>query len=210
MDVGSTLDELIEGVQLEVGHSTAPGVGQNFRETIAAAIRKEYRRLHADFDWPHLLEWGTANVAAGAKLIDLPDGVELAQLSGIYHKLPNGFWRPVQRTLNVLDYNEVDSDAGARRDPVCKWRAVGEQVEIWPLPTTAGQLRFVYKSKRAPLAVAADTCDLDEELVVLFASANLLFRAGKDHAGLVLQRGRNRYETLRQRLQTGANRLSLR
>lgn len=211
MIAGSTLNQLIESVQLEIGHSTVAGVGANFRDHISATIRKEYRRLHADFDWPHLLNWSAVTaVSAGAMLVTPPAGIELAQIVAIYHKLPNQTWSLVLRDLDLLDYNEVDSDADARRDPIEKWRVAAAQIEVWPRPTTAGSLRYVYKSKALTLATGTDTCDIDEDTVALFAAASLLFKAGKDNAGPVFQRARNRYDSMRQRLQTGSARLSLR
>jgi hypothetical protein len=108
-----------------------------------------------------------------------------------------------------MDYNEANTDAGARRDPVLKWRPLGAQIEVWPQPASVGQLRFVAKSVRQPLLEGDHTCDIDTDTVVLFAAASLLFKAGSDEAGITLQRGRNRYETLRQRSQTGAARVRL-
>lgn len=210
MQIGATLDELIEGVQLEIGHSTNPAVGVSFRETIAARIRREYRRLHADFDWPHLLDWQTEAVAPGDRYVDLPDGVELDRLVKVYHRHADTRWEPLRRTLGVEDYNEIDSDEDERDDPARKWRPKGTaQIEVWPIPDRAGQLRYVCKAAPASLIEPDDTCDLDTDVLVLFASATLLFKAGKEEAGVTLQRARNVYEALRQRLQTGANKLSL-
>lgn len=211
MDIGATLAELIEGVQLEIGHSTNPQVGVNMRDHIASAIRREYRRLHADFAWPHLLSWQTVPVQAGEQFPALPVGITLPRIVKVYHKAPQTSWQALDRTLGVEDYNEVDSDADERRDPICKWRADADldRIEVWPLPLTAGLLRIVAKSERLPLEADTDICDLDADLVILFASAVLQFKAGRQDAGVTLQRGRSHYDTLRQRLQTGAGRAKL-
>lgn len=210
MDLGATLDEIIEAVQLEVGHSTSANVGVNFREHLAARIRNEYRRLHTDFEWPHLLGWHTIDTVVGTELCAFPADIALDRVSAVYAKLPDGDWAKLCRSLDVSDYNEVDTDADETRDPVLKWRPRGlTQFEIWPAPKTAGKLRIVAKSARLPLQDGDDLCDIDKDTLVLFAAASLLFKAGSEEAGVTLQRGRNRYDALRQRTQTGALRARL-
>lgn len=203
MALGATLGELISDVQEEISSSTSPAIGLNFRDTIKSRINREYKRLFHDFDWPHLTTWSTRATAAGQRYYDLPDDLALETIADIYRRF-GGEWHKLKRGLEPTHYNGQDSDDGYRSDPPLRWRPYGaEQIEIWPTPASASTLRFVGKRAYNPLVDESDTCDLDSDLIVLFAAGKLLKRRGANDADIVLAEAAAHYRTLRQRSQTG-------
>lgn len=213
MSTGVALSQLIADVQLELGHSTNTSVGQNFRGHITHRIQREYERLYRDFTWPHLRKWVDLVLVAGTKTYTLPsvggDPLMLADVREVFTKW-GGQYEKLTRGIEIDDYNCLDSDAGMRADPAQKWQPQGEtQIEVWPLPASAATLRFLALQPFKPMALETDLCRLDDQLISLFASAEYLTRQGSKEAPAVMMRAQQHYMTLKQRLQTGANRVSL-
>jgi hypothetical protein len=213
MSTGVTLATLIADVQFELGHSTVTTVGQNFRAHIIHRLNREYERLYRDFSWPHLRKWADLALVAGTKTYTLPsiggDPLTLGDLREVYAKW-GGIWTPIKRGIEITDYNAFDSDGGVRNDPAQKWAPASEtQIEVWPVPASVGTVRLLALTPFKPMVLETDTCRLDDQLVALFAAGELLTRQGAKEAGAVMLRAQQHYMTLKQRLQTGANKVSL-
>lgn len=213
MSTGATLASLIEDLQLEIGQSTAVGVGQNFRGHLAHRLKREYKRLYDDFAWPHLLGWADLSLVAGTKTYTLPNlnsrALRLSDIQKVYVKW-GGQYRELCRGIDIDDYNAFDSDVGARSDPALKWRPTSEtQIEVWPIPASAAALRILAKKPFLQMALETDVCDLDDDLVVLNAAAEYLQRQGSKEAAAVFARAQTHYATLKQRSQVGVSRVNL-
>lgn len=203
--MGDTLATLIEEVQYELVQVASPAAGQNFREHIKARIRREYRRLYHEHDWPDLIEWYDFDSAAGQRYYDWPTGTSLETTLAIYPRVGNLWQEPLHRGLDPSHYNAFDSDADARVDTPQRWRPTNGQLEIWPMPAS-GNLTFRVVAKRpfTPLVDEDDRCDLDTDLVVLFSAAQLARRYDNDEANLILARATQHYDVLKSRKSRGA------
>lgn len=203
MATGDTLATLVQEVQYEIGHVASPAVGQNFREHIKNRIRREYRRLYHDFEWPHLRFWTDRDTAAGQRYYDYPTGVSLETTLAVWLYWGNR-WHALERGIEPDHYNDFNSDDDVRLDPALRWGPYGaDQVEVWPIPSTAGSLRFVAKRPFTPLTDETDRCDLDTDLVVLHAAAELSRRADPESATILFARAAQHYATLKQRTNKG-------
>lgn len=201
--MGDTLATIIEEVQYELVQVASPAVGTQFREQIKARIRREYRRLYHDFDWPDLIDWYDTETSAGERFYDFPDEASLNTTSAIYVRWGNQ-WIKLDRGIDPDHYNAHDSDADGRSDPVQRWRPKGTQVEFWPIPASdENTLRFVAKRPFTPLVDEDDICDLDTDLIVLHSAAQLARRYSNDEAALILARADQHYKTLKSRSQRG-------
>lgn len=69
--------------------------------------------------------------------------------------------------------------------------------ELWPLPQTAGTIRFEGQRLLNPLEQDTDCADLDDQCIVLFAAAKLLARRRKADAPEVLTRAETRLVSVR-------------
>lgn len=213
MATGAQLADLIKEVQYELGHNVSTTVGQNFRDHIANRIRREYKRLYEDFTWPHLRAWVDLPLVAATKSYQLPSlggkQIKLGDLQEVFVKW-GGVYTPLHRGIEIDDYNALNSDDGQSADPAAKWAPVDEtHIEVWPLPASAGSLRFLIKKPFVQMAIETDTCALDDDVVVLFAAAEYMLRQGSKEAQAVMLRAEQRFKTLRQRLQTGANKVNV-
>lgn len=208
--MGDTLATLIEEVQYELVQVASPAAGQQFREHIKARIRREYRRLYDEHDWPHLIEWHDISTQAGERYYDYPEGVSLQTTIAIWRRW-GGEWSELCRGIEPDLYNAHDSDDDARTDPIMRWRPYGEeQIEFWPIPATNDlTLRFVAKQPFAQLVDESDICRLDTDLVVLMSAAQLARRYDNAEAALILARGEQRFDTLKNRSSRGANKVNM-
>jgi hypothetical protein len=214
MATGATLASLIADVQLELGHSTTTTVGQQFRGHITHRIQREYERLYRDFSWPHVRLWVDMLTVSGMKNYQLPvvDGEQLtlADVREIYVK-NGGVYEPLGRGIEIEDYSAMDSDAGAFSDPAQKWEPRSETlIELWPCPASDGQtIRMKALQPFKQIADEADICRLDDQLVSLYAAGEYLLRQSSKDAPAVVARAALYYASLKQRYQTGANRVQL-
>jgi hypothetical protein len=82
-----------------------------------------------------------------------------------------------------------------------KWQIHdGNQFEVWPLPASNGALvRFSGRRKITPLVGDDDRCDLDDQLVVLYAAAEVEAKKSQKDADLKLAAAKARLLTLRAR-----------
>jgi hypothetical protein len=214
MSTGANLAALIADVQFELGHSVSTSIGQQFRGHIVNRIQREYERLYRDFSWPHLRQWIDMPTVAGQKLYTLPV-VNTAQLTiedlrEVYAR-NGGIFDPLGRGIEINDYNAMDSDAGQWSDPALKWEPRSERmIELWPCPAISGEvIRMKAISPFKQLVDDGDICRLDDQLVVLHAAGEYLMRQSSKDATAVLGRAQAHYATLKQRYQTGANRVQL-
>jgi len=199
--VGDTLATLVEEVQYELNQVVSPAAGQNFREHIKNRIRREYRRLYNDFNWPELRSWSDKSTSAGQRYYNYPTGVELKTVQDVYVLWGDRYHR-IERGIEPHHYNAYNSDQGARLDPTLRWAPYGPtQVEIWPIPASASSLRFVAKRAFAQMVDEDDRCGLDTDLVVLFSAAALTKNDGEKVE--LLARAQAHYSALKQRLTRG-------
>lgn len=197
--MGDPLATLIEDVQYELSQVASPAIGQQYREHIKNRINREYRRLYHDFDWPELCGWYTLETQAGEFLYDYPDDVTLQTTISVWRKHGN-VWLQLDRGLSPDDYNVHDTEADARNDPAQKWQPRGTQFELWPIPATDDlKILFVAKRPFTPLVAEDDICDLDTDLVVLHAAAEMARRSSPEEASLLLGRAQQHYGALKNR-----------
>lgn len=208
--MGDTLATLVEEVQYELVQVASPASGQNYREHIKARIRREYRRLYHDHDWPHLIGWYETETQAGERYYDFPDEAALETTISIWRRWGDE-WCEIRRGITPDLYNINDSDDDIRTDPIERWRPLPNgQVEFWPIPAS-NSLRVLFVAKRpfTQLVDEDDVCDLDTDLVVLHAAAQLARRYDADEASLILGRAQQHYATLKSRTIRGGNKVNL-
>lgn len=174
---GTQFLEIVTRVKSETGRSDSAAIGVDDLPIIKEAVNSIYSTLYVDHDWPHLRKVFSVTLNAGQRYYDFPSGLNLERLEQTVVKF-NDLRHEIDRGIGFGDYNNHDSDANERSDPVLKWdvRWTGteDQVEVWPIPATAQTLYFRGIQAAPRLVSDSDLCLLDDTLVVLFAAAALL------------------------------------
>lgn len=203
MSRGQTLGELVTKLRIATRHDPNPALSQNMAPLFEQTLRDVQERLYDEFDWPFLKVQRDKALGAGQRYCDLPDDMNLERIIAV-DVLVGGIWEPVERGVTLDHYSASNSDLNARRDPIERWDVVdtgdGEQIEVWPLPTSNGTtIRFSGIRNLKPLVEQSDTADLDDQLIVLFASGEILAGKNDPDAQMKLQQGKNRLNTLQSR-----------
>jgi hypothetical protein len=85
-----------------------------------------------------------------------------------------------------------------------------EAIEVWPVPDTADVLYITGKRNLADLLVDADTCDIDDQLIILTCAAEMLARSNKKDGQAKAQAAQARYFQMKRRSKSGKPAFQLR
>lgn len=177
---GTTLGQLVTSLREEIGDATSAAQGQNNLPHLKQILRRTQEFLWNDHTWPHLRVERFETLQAGERHYSLPADLSFDRVEGVpsCYISYDDTWRPVAYGITPEHYNAVNPERDEREDPVRSWQVYeDEQYEVWPLPATNGyRLRFVGIRKLRPLLNDGDRADLDDNLIVLFAAAEILGR----------------------------------
>jgi hypothetical protein len=167
--------------------------GSNAQDTeINQIIWDNQAKLASMFDWPFLkcrwdnfLNPGTRYQAfPTTNTVGLTCQVDMERPPTCETKW-NNIWIPVVYGIDEIpEFNYLDSDRGQVLDPVQRWQFDDEtQFEVWPLPATSAQVRFIGQRTLTSLFSVTNnsiswndsaTLDLDDQLISAFAAADYL------------------------------------
>lgn len=201
MPAGVTLPELVVMLRGELLQSVNTAHGVNAAPAHKQILARTQRTLWLDYAWPHLRVDRDEPLAAGQRYYDFPTDLALDRLESVTVKW-SGRWHGLARGIDVGIYNAYDSDADVRTDPVLRWAPYETtQFEVWPMPATDDVQTIRFRGIRTlnPLVDDADTCDLDADLLVLFAAAELAADGKSPRAEALARRANAHYAKLRQR-----------
>lgn len=172
MALRTTFGDVIEMVRDECRQSSNASRGIDHLAYIKRLIKRHYELLADDFDWQHLelLEPnGDKTLGVGQRYYDYPDTLNPLKIETVWTN-QTGVWTKVEYGITPVDYTLVGAS-----EPVVKWNRYGEtQFEVWPTPSGTGTLRFVGQKKPEALVTEGSRLDMDDQLVALFASAEIL------------------------------------
>lgn len=202
---GVTLGELVTKLRIAARYDPNPALSKAVVPLMEQTLRDTQERLYDQFDWPFLKVTRDKVLGAGQRYYDVPDDMNLERIVAV-DVLVSGIWQPVERGIRLDDYSSYNSDLDVRCDPVLRWDVTdtgeGEQIEVWPLPVgNGGKLRITGFRKLKPLVEDSDRADIDDQLIVAFAAAELLAGKGAaDQAQLKLSQGTARLKMLQGRV----------
>lgn len=179
----TTLETMVRDLRYETRRSANPNIGKDELPALKRILYRTQFFLYWDYDWPFLKVRRDITMAQDQRYYDFPDDMDFER---IYQARSNGFntWNLITRGITMEDYNIYDSDNGDTGTPVRKWDIIdagsGEQMEVHPMPAEDGEIvRLDGFKKLGALTEDADVCTLDDNLIVLFAAANVL--VGQDN-----------------------------
>lgn len=198
MAQGTTLASLRDQLRAEIGASASPAMGQNTIHQMNHLLNRTQERLWVDFDWPHLAIERDVQMVNGQRYYSLGNDVDFNRVGDVNVKY-SSTWRPVEYGIGVDNYNELDPENGDKQDPVQSWRIVEDgNIEVWPTPASdESKIRFKAVKKLPVMSADGDTALLDDKLIVLFASADMLAHSKAPDAGVKLQLANAHYSRLR-------------
>lgn len=178
---GLTLIKLLDNFRSEVKASLNPAHNNQVRDKQVAFLQSTQEWLWEDFTWPNLRAFRNYPLQAGQYLYDISSDFDIDRIEKIEAKI-NGRWVPLHPGIDAVHYLAHDTELGQRSSPVRRWRiAENEQIEVWPIPdengdatTLDGYIKVTGIRRLRPLVADTDRCDLDGQLIVLYAAAKQL------------------------------------
>lgn len=216
------LANIVAMLKVELGYNATPGTAVGDDLPLAALIAEKQRWLADTYDWPFMEHRWDVAVGNSARYVPFPTLNDQGNTIAINFERPvkletfwSANWDEVIYGIGSEEFNYRDSDQVPPDllDPVQRWRFNDEtQFEIWPMPASAQKLRFTGQRVPNPLlsfqpspngpacitALWANTVDLDDQMVMLFAAAEKLQLMEKANAQSVLQRANARMTYIRQ------------
>ncbi|MEY9506894.1 hypothetical protein ABIE87_006452 [Bradyrhizobium diazoefficiens] len=214
---GTQLLKLVEMLREEVNRATSVAVGNDDLPSLKNKLSRTQEVLYDEYDWPFLRQVFPAKaLQAGERYYDFPTGLNVDRIDdndatvgpGVVIWYSN-FPRPIQRGIGFKEYAIYNSDAGVRQEPALawdvRWTGSKEQFEVWPVPVSNTMtIQFKGIRKLRPLIQDSDVCDLDDQLIVLFAAAEILARQGSQSAPGVAALAKARLVRVKGRSKSGS------
>jgi hypothetical protein len=204
---GKQLQELLAQLRAETGRTQDVAVGVDEEDNLKEILRRTQEVLYDDYQWPHLRVERSVALANGQRYYDLPSDLDFDRIECVKYKY-NNVYTDLERGIGFDDLSIFDSNADERSSPTLKWdiRHTGttEQLEFWPIPNKADSAHFFGTKKLGDLIQSSDRAELDDRLIVLFASAEILSRQKSGDARAKLEQANNRLLILRRNSQAGS------
>jgi len=184
-------------VKAECSYALDAGVATAEDTRIKLLLRQQQMDLAADFDWPFLQRTGDVLLAASDRTATLPTTLDYERPVQVA-ALDSDTWVSLDYGISPEELTIWNSDDGDTADPIQRWKyATDTTFEVWPRPATATTVRFTGAKTLSALTSDAHTADLDDLLLVLFVSAELLAGEKQADAAAKLARAQRRLGTLK-------------
>lgn len=196
----ATLSSIVDDVCDEIGLAANTTSNRNIRNTLMRYVRRQYKRFHSSYDWPHLVIERGEVLKAGGRFYSFPADLDFARTETVYFvDQETGEQTFMPYGISTTNLNRINSNTGARRDKPRRWQLYeGKQYEVWPVPDHNGDtLRLRGLSVPKTLKQDADKVDLDSDLLALFAAGEWLARQKSADAQIKFQQAQDFYTSLK-------------
>ena len=214
MAKGAQFSQLYTDLRAELRRSSSVAVGVEDLATLKRTINHVYRTLYIDYEWPHLRKvFPKIELAAGQRYYDFPADLDndLLEAAVVWN---GNIAEEIRVGIGFDEYSFLDPDEDDRQDPVqaidFRFTGTATQIEVWPLPATNNySIQFRGYILLPKLVEDSDKCWLDDELVVLFAAAELLKGTKAEDADSKLLIAQGYLQRLKARSKGPAKRVSM-
>lgn len=193
---GTQLLELIAQLRAETGRTQNVAVGVDEKENLKRMLQRVQETLYDDNAWEHLNINRKITLAQGQRYYDLPSDLNFDKISNVKLKYGGNFV-DFPRGIEFNDYSTYDSMSDEQSSPARKWdiryTGSGEQLEVWPIPSSNGDEIHIFGTLALPALVQeSDRAVLDDIMIVLYAAAEILSRQKSPDAQAKLELGNKR------------------
>ncbi len=201
MPTGTTLLELLDMMKAEAGLSLNAAHNVSQRDPHVYLLNRVQRELYVTHDWPILKVTRLVSLVTGQRFYDLPADMDLEGVNEVY--VTNGAqYEKLTWGIEPEDLNTYNADPTFRTWPVLKWYADPDNTrsfEVWPVPSQDGTLTFRGRKALTKMVEDTDKCVLDDNLIALFAAAEILAKVKSEDAQIKLQKAQNLLRHLKAR-----------
>lgn len=180
---GTQLSALVDALRAEIGASTNVSMGINSLPALHHILNRTQSWLWEKFDWPFAYIERDEQMVNGSRYYGFDPEIDFGRITEAHVRYSDS-WRPLVYGIGVDQYNSSDPSDGEKEDPPTNWRHYeNNQFEVWPMPSSNEcVVRFKAIKKLPKMVNDSDVALLDDNLIVLFAAAELLARAKSQDA----------------------------
>lgn len=180
---GTQLSALVDALRAEIGASTNVAMGVNTLPALKQLLNRVQQQLWEGFDWPFAFIERDEQMVNGQRYYTFDPEIDFGRISSAHVKYSSS-WRPLEYGIGIEQYNSSDPAEGDKQDPPTHWRHYeGNQFEVWPMPSSNECVVRFKAIKKCPLMINdSDVALLDDNLIVMYAAAELLARAKSEDA----------------------------
>ena len=180
---GTQLSALVDALRAEIGASTNVAMGVNSLPALKQILNRTQSWLWEKFDWPFAYIERDEQMVNGSRYYGFDPEIDFGRITEAHVKYSDS-WRKLDYGIGTEQYNSSDFADGDKEDPPTRWRHYeGNQFEVWPTPSSNEcVVRFKAIKKLPKMVNDSDVALLDDNLIVLFAAAEMLARAKSDDA----------------------------
>ena len=188
---GASLLELTGELRTELGRAANIAVGPGDIPALQRTLRRVQKTLWTQYDWPFMRHvFPMIPLQAGQTYYDPPDNLDIERIESM------AVWQndvpvPIRRGVGWDEYTSYKP--GDRADPAMAWDmrtndVFDTQIEIWPTPNSDSySLQIIGIRQLRPFTHDAHLCDMDDELIILYAAAQILARQKSADAPILAQ-----------------------
>jgi hypothetical protein len=192
------LQIMVKNLRAECGHSLAVAQGVNSVDTLKYLLQRTQEELWTAFVWPELTIRAEVVMAPGQYQYPYPATMGYDQIRETWYAFTtDASWMPVDYGIGE-DAIKPGGGNSWRADPVQAWDTESTtQFRVWPTPDqSGGTLRFKGNKLLGAFSADADLCTLDDNVIVLFAAAEILARAKAEDAAGKMQKAQRHLQKL--------------
>jgi hypothetical protein len=209
---GKQLSELIAHLRAETGRTQSVSTGISEIDNLKVVLKRIQETLYEQYEWPHLRVERSIQLNAGQRYYDMPEDINFDRIHTIKYKYSNVYIN-LERGISFDEYSIFDSNENETSSPAQKWDIrfidIREQVEIWPIPNATNTVHFIGTKTLTPLIQESDRADLDDNLIVLYAAAEILARQESPDAQSKLEQANNHLLVLRRNSQSSSKTIQM-
>jgi hypothetical protein len=174
----------------------------NAEDALIATLQRTQDRLWEAWDWPHLRVKRFIPLAAGQRYYNVPEDLHFERILLVEVRDADR-WLQLCPGIEGKHYDIYDSDLDQRCYPPTRWSVAEDtqdtagnidgrgMIEVWPMPdrdhnaeTLDATLRITGTRNMRRFTVPTDRCELDHNVIVLHAAAEILARQKSEDAQL--------------------------
>lgn len=195
---GTQLSALVDALRAEIGASTNVAMGVNMLPSLKQLLNRTQQQLWESFDWPFAFIERDEPLLNGQRYYTFDNDIDFGRISEAHVRYSDS-WRPLVYGIGIEQYNSSDSSDGEKEDPCTNWRHYeGNQFEVWPMPASDETvLRFKAIKKLPKMVNDSDVALLDDNLIVMYAAAEILARSKSEDATAKLEVAKQLHQKLK-------------
>lgn len=179
MEVTATRDQIRARLLAKVGWATGGAVTNHYNEL----IREASVHVAEACPWASARREARLTIQTDQRYVTYPEGCGATGLLEMGLWIPEGmqYRRLTRHQIGIVRHSDPTNETGGATDEATRgepvWFEPGEQIELWPNPDRAYELKIIYQLS-LELTEGGQVAPVDAELILLWAASRAYRQIG--------------------------------